>query len=87
MKTARFGNGINYKKWDGYQKKPKASSKTIKTQNPMRQCQTDLGPDEALWFAEEVGEREKEEEGEIAEGEDQVPDALNKTQTKPCQLV
>ncbi len=53
----------------------------------MRQSKTDLGPDEALWFAEKVGEREKEEEGEIAEGEDQVPDALNEPQTKPGQLV
>ena len=43
----------------------------------MRHSKTDLGPDEALWFAEEVGEREKEEEGEVAEGEDQVPDALS----------
>ncbi len=43
----------------------------------MRQRKTDLGPNEALWFAEEVGKREKEEEGEVAKGEDQIPDALN----------
>jgi hypothetical protein len=36
-----------------------------------------LRPDETLRLAEQIGEGQEEEESDVAEGEDEVPDALS----------